>query len=170
MSNPRQQPPAHEKEPELYNFGVELAGMKADQRAVKSDLDALDSRMGNLETQMRSGFNSLNDNLNRMTAPKGAPWPMISVACVLFLALGSWANTYFGQGIAAATKAATVASEQHAILAGRIDLISNRQHSDSLNAARAEGYQEAATKASEKERDRMRVEIDRMQGKTTPAG
>lgn len=160
---------------------VQLAQQKETVAGIKEDMHGLDRRVGDLEQEMRKGFQGISHEvgkmtqeftreLNRATAPKGIQWPMVSIMVVLALAMASWANSYFGQGIAAATKEAQIAHSQWTALNARVDTISNRQHTDAVSTAREDGVQEANAKWSERERNRLMEEIDRLRAKANSGG
>ena len=173
--------PAPQVDTSNHLLDVQLAQQKETVSGLKEDMHGLDRRVGDLEQEMRKGFQGISHEvgkmtheftreLNRATAPRGIQWPMVSVAAVLTIALASWANSYFGQGIAAAAKEAQIAHSQWQALNARVDTISNRQHTDAVTTAREDGIQDANAKWSERERDRLMEEIDRLRQKANPGG
>lgn len=91
-----------------------MATITAEVENMRSSLDSIDKRMGEVEKENRDSFNRVYDKLDKATAPRPTPWNLILTAAgvaiafatalsggilTLLLALAVWANAYFSEMI-----------------------------------------------------------------------
>ena len=146
----------------LAALEVDVTGMKGDVTGLKTDLNAL-------AIEMRGGFSRIFDRIEGMNS-KGTNWnAILGFAGVLFtiiIALATWANTYFGQSIAAAQREATRALEVHTQIIGTMGEMRREGMMQAIELARAD----ERAKATAAEVERLRAGAVDRRGKKGKMG
>lgn len=136
---------------------AKLAALEVDVTGIKSDVTGLKTDLGALAQEFRGGIARIFDRMEAQNS-KGTNWNAIAVLFTIVIALATWANTYFGQGIAAAQREATRAIEIHAQMLNSMNGLSRELTAQAIDAARHD------------ERLKMQAaEVDRLRGRDNPA-
>lgn len=151
MPTRRQHPPMSD-----LDTPSKLAALEVDVTGMKSDVAGLKTDLGALASEMRGGFTRIFERIEAQTS-KGTNWSVIfgfaAILTTVVVALSTWANTYFGQSIAAAQREATRALEVHSQIIGTMGEMRRETMAQAIEAARSD----ERAKATALEVDRLRA-------------